>query len=114
MPLKECIIHRQYSTNECLFVRELFPTLYNVLCSNALGRHIESVFALSLSGKCGSFSVSNGTTNSTHSLFRSMAGCAVLRVDTPYLFRCGVLRRLLLLSGLSTTFHVDKRNQLHA
>ena len=32
MLIKECIIHRQYSTNECLFVRELFP-IFTTSCA---------------------------------------------------------------------------------
>ena len=61
----------------------------------------ESVFAFVLIRKCSSFHES-GTTNSTHFLCRSWTGhrfCPVL----PYLFRCGVSRRLFD-SGPATTF----------
>ena len=71
----------------------------------------ESVFAFVLNGKCSSFQ-SNGTTNSTHFLFRLWARCTLRTVKTPYLFKCGVSRRLLLL-GSCYNLPLDKRNQLH-
>ena len=96
MPLKECIIHRQYSTNECLFVRELFP-IFTTSCAAMHLAGILKVFSHCPEWKMWKFFNNNGTTNSTHFLFRLWQG-RVLRIYTPYLFKCGVLRRLLLLS----------------
>ena len=96
MPLKECIIHRQYSTNECLFVRELF-SIFTKSCAALHLVNILKVFSHCPYMKMWKFSKEKGWTNSTHFLLRLRQG-RVLRIYTPYLFKCGVLRRLLLLS----------------
>lgn len=57
------------------------------------------------------FSKEKGWTNGTHFLLRLWQG-RVLRTRTPYLFKCGVLRRLFSLRSFHN-LHVDKRNQLH-
>ena len=110
MPLKECIIHRQYSTNECLFVRELFP-IFTMSCAAMYLADILKVFSHCPYMKMWKFSKEKGWTNSTHFLFRLWQE-RVLRVHTPYLFKCGVLRRLFSLRSFHN-LHVDKRNQLH-
>ena len=96
MPLKKCIIYRQYSTNECLFVRELF-SIFTTSCAAMHLADILKVFSHCPEWKMWKFFNNNGTTNSTHFLFRLWQG-RVLRIYTPYLFKRGVLRRLLLLS----------------
>lgn len=98
MPLKECIIYRQYSTNECLFVCELF-SIFTKSCAAMYLADILKVFSPCPYMKMWKFSKEKGWTNSTHFLFRLWKE-RVLR--TPYLFKCGVLRRFLL--GHSTTF----------
>lgn len=57
------------------------------------------------------FSKEKGWTNGTHFLLRLWQG-RVLRTRTPYLFKCGVLRRLFSLRSFHNLY-VDKRNQLH-
>lgn len=69
MPLKECIIYRQYSTNECLFVRELFST-FTTSCVAMHLADIQKVFSHCPYMKMLKFSKEKGWTNSTHFLFR--------------------------------------------
>ena len=71
MLIKECIIHRQYSTNECLFVRELFP-IFTTSCAAMHLADILKVFSHCPEWKMWKFFNNNGTTNSTHFLFRYM------------------------------------------
>ena len=69
MLIKECIIHRQYSTNECLFVRELFP-IFTTSCAAMHLADILKVFSHCPYMKMWKFSKEKGWTNSTHFLFR--------------------------------------------
>ena len=64
MPLKECIIHRQYSTNECLFVRELFP-IFTTSCAAMHLADILKVFSPGPNLKMWQFSVAKD--NEQHS-----------------------------------------------
>ena len=57
------------------------------------------------------FSKEKGWTNGTHFLLRLWQG-RVLRTRTPYLFKCGVLRRVFYLMSFHN-INVDKRNQPH-
>ena len=57
------------------------------------------------------FSKEKGWTNGTHFLLRLWQG-RVLRTRTPYLFKCGVLRRFFSIRSLHK-FNVDKPNQPH-
>ena len=69
MPLKECIIHRQYPSGECLFVCELFP-IFTTFCAAMHLTDILKVFSHCPYMKMWKFSKEKGWTNSTHLLFR--------------------------------------------
>ncbi len=84
------------------------------LCSvESFNRHIESVFALSLTENVEVFK-DKGATNSTHFLFRArQEGNILIHSSSVYLFKCGVLQRRLFLFRFFHNLRLDKRNQLH-
>ena len=81
----------------------IFVVSYGAICGT---RHVESVFALSLTENVEVFN--NNGTNEQHSfLFRLWPRCVY--ADTPYLFECGVLHRLSLLRSFHN-LQLDRRN----
>ena len=94
-----------------VFVRlQIIFYFYNVVYSNVLGGHMESVFALSLHENVAVFNESR-TTNSTHFLFRLWQR-DTFSVPIPHIYS-SVGYCVVYLIRVCHNLHVDKRNQLH-
>lgn len=109
MPLKECIIHRQYPTNECLFVRELF-SIFITSCAEMYLADILKVFSHCPNLKMWQFSTNQGQRTALISCldYGRNAFCVSIPHIYPSVGYCVVY-----LIRVCHNLQIDKRNQLH-